>query len=324
MFRYSSQSTLLAIPDLALMSKRIFFPLFLFVASIQGCSSPSHPQFQSATQNDAKMGNLVLAEPAPVNIRSQMALARLTDILSRVEVPDNQKAEFLYQRGVLYDSVGLSGMAQYDFNRALRLNPNMAEAHNFMGIHYTQNMDFIQAYDEFDATLDIDPEHDFAFLNRGIALYYGGRPELAVQDLTSFYQKDKSDPYRALWAFIAEKAIDEKAALEKLRDVRGYLSDQNWATTLVDFYLGEVSESQVLSDLMSGVTNQKQLTDKLCEAYFYLGKYHADKDQKGIAANYFKLALSTNVYSFVEHRYARLELELMRERTYQEEDIVAN
>jgi lipoprotein NlpI len=32
----------------------------------------------------------------------------------------------------------------------------------------------------------------------------------------------------------------------------------------------------------------------------------------GAAANFFKLSLSTNVYEFVEHRYARLELDLMR------------
>ena len=30
------------------------------------------------------------------------------------------------------------------------------------------------------------------------------------------------------------------------------------------------------------------------------------------AADYFKLALSTNVYEFVEHRYARIELQLLR------------
>ncbi len=274
------------------------------------------PQQQTGQSDSGQMGNLVLAEPAAVNIRSQMALARLTDILAQVEVPDNQKAEFLYQRGVLYDSVGLSGMAQYDFSRAIRLNPNMAEAHNFMGIHYTLQMDFIQAYDEFDATLEIDPEHDFAFLNRGIALYYGGRPELAVEDLGKFFNKDKSDPYRALWTYIAQKELNSKSALKNLRASREQLDDRNWATAVVDFYLGDINESQLLSTLMLGVTNQKQLTDKLCEAYFYLGKYHIDKGENGIASNYFKLALSTNVYEFVEHRYARLELELMRERTY--------
>ena len=41
-------------------------------------------------------------------------------------------------------------------------------------------------------------------------------------------------------------------------------------------------------------------------------EYNQNKGYNSAAANFFKLSLSTNVYEFVEHRYARLELELMR------------
>jgi lipoprotein NlpI len=44
-----------------------------------------------------------------------------------------------------------------------------------------------------------------------------------------------------------------------------------------------------------------------------LGKYHRSQNNLGVAANYFKLALSTNVFEYVEHRYARMELLLLRE-----------
>ena len=57
------------------------------------------------------------------------------------------------------------------------------------------------------------------------------------------------------------------------------------------------------------------MTERLCEAYFYLGKYNQTLGYRGSAANFFKLALSTNVYEFVEHRYAKLELDLMRTTT---------
>lgn len=39
------------------------------------------------------------------------------------------------------------------------------------------------SYEAFDSALELAPDYDYAFLNRGIALYYGKRPELAVQDL---------------------------------------------------------------------------------------------------------------------------------------------
>jgi lipoprotein NlpI len=264
-------------------------------------------------QGNRQMGNLLLAEPAPMNPRSQLAIARYSHILANTDLEDQQRAQLLHQRGTLYDSVGLSGLAQYDFNQAIGLKPDLAEAYNSMGVHYTQQMNFIQAYEAFDATLDINPDMEFAFLNRGIALYYGGRPDLAMQDFGTFYNKNASDPYRALWSYLAASEIDKPKAMIKLAKQRKNLDENNWATQLVDLYLETTTESELLNSLISGVTSQQQLTDRLCEAYFYLGKYHSARGNRGMASNYFKLALSTNVFEYVEHRYARLELNLLRD-----------
>jgi lipoprotein NlpI len=260
------------------------------------------------------MGNLLLAEPEPVNTRSQMAIARYNHILTQAPLKDEERAELLFQRGMLYDSVGLSSLARYDFIQALQLKPDMAEAHNSIGIHYIQQMDFIMAYESFDSTLDINPDYDFAILNRGIALYYGGRAELAISDLNRFYEKDKHDPYRVLWTFIVEQNIDRERAIANLAIHRKELDDENWATSIVDFYLGKVDETAVIADLVDDVKSQKQLNDRLCEAYFYLGKYHSDLGNKIKAANYFKLSLSTNVFEYVEYRFSRVELARLREK----------
>ena len=301
------------------MQKRILQAVLIASSLLAGCATVS-PNIGS----QAQMGNLLLAEPAPVNYRSQVALARINQVLSQVErnLNDVQRAQLYYERAVLYDSLGLKGLAQYDFNVALKFKPDMAEAYNYIGIHYTEEMEFAQAYEAFDSTLDINPEHDFAFLNRGIALYYGGRAELAHRDLKVFYGMDSTDPYRALWAYIVEAEIDKERAVANLKLAREKLSNENWATLLVDLYLEKINENTLLGKLLEGVSNQQQLTDKLCEAYFYLGKYHAARDNNGIASNYFKLALSTNVYQFVEHRYARLELDLMREKAFSKSEDV--
>lgn len=263
-----------------------------------------------------QMNNILLAEPEPISIRSQLWLERLTNILLRSDqISDIQRAEFLYQRGLLYDAVGLWGLAKADFDTAIQLKPDMAEVFNFLGIHYTQNQQFIQAYDAFDSTLDIDPQHEYAYLNRGIALHYGGRPGLAVSDFEVFYQKDTVDPFRAIWLFIAEREVDSVAAKARLAKLRRGLDKGRWEMNLVRFYLDEISENELKDRLMLNIKNNLQLTQRLCEAYFYLGKYHTAQGQIAEATNYFKLSLSTNVYQYVEHRYARLELELMRERT---------
>lgn len=280
--------------------------LFILVV-LGGCA-------QVPNTHAPQMGNLLLAEPAPVNPRAQLAIARYNYILSEATLEDTEKADLFYQRGMLYDSVGLTGLAQYDYTQALNLRPDMAEAYNSIGIHYTQQMEFVQAYEAFDSSLDINPDYDFAFLNRGIALYYGGRPDLALTDLDTFLQRDISDPYRALWRYIAQRELETEGALAELSETRLQLSQDHWATSLVDFYLGNITENKLLSSLIDGVSSQKDLTDRLCEAYFYLGKYHGSRGNRGIASNYFKLALSTNVFEYVEHRYARLELNRLRDK----------
>ena len=279
--------------------------IVILVLFLSGCA-------QMPNQRSPQMGNLLLAEPAPINPRAQLAIARYNYILTEASLEDAERADLLYQRGMLYDSVGLTGLAQYDYTQALSLRPDMAEAYNSIGIHYTQQMEFVQAYEAFDSSLDINPEYEFAFLNRGIALYYGGRPDLALTDLDTFMQRDTSDPYRALWRYIAQREVDEPSALAELTETQKSLNQDHWATSLVDFYLNKTSENELLSSLINGVSSQKELTDRLCEAYFYLGKYHSARGNRGVASNYFKLALSTNVFEYVEHRYARLELNRLR------------
>ncbi len=258
------------------------------------------------------VNSLLLAEPEPTSQRSQMVIARYTHILYQAPLSDEERAELLFQRGIAYDSIGLSSLAKLDFTEALRLKPDMAEAYNSVGVHYAQERQFLQAYEAFDSTLEINPDYHFARLNRGIALYYGGRSELATKDTKAFLNQDESDPIRVLWHYIATRKVDELAAQQVLLNARNKLDESLWSVSLVDFYLGKIDEAGVVAKLIGDVQSQAQLNNRLCEAYFYLGKYHAANNNRSTAANYFKLSLSTNVHEYVEHKYARMELANLR------------
>lgn len=271
----------------------------------QGCATTSQ-------QSSSVIDQLVIAEPLPVNYKSEIALVRLTDVIQRAEVTDEQRAQLLYDRGVIYDSVGLRSMARLDFNRALRLKPDLVEAYNFLGIHYTQLQEFDQAYEAFDSAIELSPEHEYAYLNRGIALYYGDRSALAVDDLTLFYQQNSADPYRLLWLYIVERNVDELTALENLKQRADSISPNAWGKNIVSLYAGQLTQAQFLKKVTENISSNKEFSERLCEAYFYLGKLNLMQGKKRAAANFYKLALSTNVYEFVEHRYAKLELELIR------------
>lgn len=276
----------------------------------QGCSSSQVNSNGNASSSI--MNNIVIAEPLGINYKSEIAIARLTEVINRAKITEDQRAQLFYDRGVLYDSVGLRSLARFDFSHALQLKPDLIDAYNFLGIHYTQLQEFAQAYEQFDSALDLAPEHEYAYLNRGIALYYGSRPELASTDFKAFHQKQQDDPYRLLWLYLTEYEVDPLAAKYSLKQRAELVDERTWAKQVIYLYLGEISQNEFVKGLTKDVRSNKELTERLCEAYFYLGKYNQTLGYRGSAANYFKLALSTNVYEFVEHRYAKLELDLMR------------
>jgi len=290
------------------VNKYLKLTVILLLVMTQGCSS-----IATKSNDTSSLAQLIIAEPLAVNYKSEIALARLTEVIQRADITDTQRAQLYYDRGVIYDSVGLRALARLDFSRAIRLKPDLVDAHNFMGIHLTQLQEYNQAYESFDSALDLAPEHEYAYLNRGIALYYGGRPQLAADDFKVFHKSLENDPYRLLWLYLAEyESNSEQAKLDLIERAKA-VDDAVWAKQIIRLYTGELAYSQFIEQLTQNVKSNKELTERLCEAYFYLGKYSQNNKNNSVAANFFKLALSTNVFEFVEHRYAKLELNLMRD-----------
>ncbi|MDX1676932.1 lipoprotein NlpI [Arsukibacterium sp.] len=276
--------------------------LLLALLALNGCA---------ATQPSSSAAWLT-PEPLAVPYRTELAIARLTEILQRAELTEEQSARLYYDRGVMYDSAGLRSLARLDFMRALRLKPDMADAYNFVGIHYTLSGDFDQAYEAFDSALELAPEHEYAYLNRGIALYYAGRADLAVPDFVRFLALRPADPYRVVWLYLAESELSETDASQRLAANLAVLAPDDWATNLPRFYHGVISEQELLNSVLDELSSPRLLAERLCEVYFYLAKWHEAQQRPEQALEYYKKALATNVYEFVEHRYARLELARLR------------
>ncbi|MAD75326.1 MAG: lipoprotein NlpI [Rheinheimera sp.] len=265
-----------------------------------------------ATLQPSSSAAWLTPEPLAVPYRTELAIARLSEILHRAELSEEQSARLYYDRGVMYDSAGLRSLARLDFMRALRLKPDMADAYNFVGIHYTLSGDFDQAFEAFDSVLELAPDYEYAYLNRGIALYYAGRADLAVPDFVKFLKLQSSDPYRVVWLYLAERDLSERAAKARLTANVATLAADDWATNIPRFYLGQLSEQQLLNSVVDDLTSPRLLAERLCEVYFYLAKWHEAEQQPEQAIEYYKKVLATNVYEFVEHRYARLEMARLR------------
>ena len=278
----------------------------MMFSSLYGCSSmDAGTSVHSSEPDEAKA---ILAVPLQVSYQNELALAKIGQLLSSSDLNPDQRAELYYERGVVFDRVGLRTMARIDFNRALRERPDFAEAYNFIGVYLTQQQDFGNAYDAFDSALELAPDYDYAFLNRGIALYYGQRPKLAVEDLSEFYRRRPEDPYRVLWLYMAEQQVDAQQADKALQRRYKQHAGDEWGWAIVSVFAGQQSEAEFMRQLSASAKNNRELAERLCEAYFYLGKWHLAQGKTNLAESYFKLSMANNVYDFIEHRYAMLEL----------------
>lgn len=285
--------------------KRLFATLAIG-ASLVGCQATNETEVA-----DHPVVNVPFAGPLQHDFRKELEIARISQALNNVDINTEQRAGLHHKRGALYDSVGLSTLARLDFNYALRLKPDFAEVYNFTGIYHTLSMQYDQAYESFDAVIELLPDHQYAYLNRGIALYYGSRPDLAEHDLKKFLAADTSDSYRAVWVYLATRKVDAERAYNELKQHASVLDKTRWSYQLVQYFLGEMTERDLLLNVQKDLSSHREYLERLCEAYFYLAK-DAVADNKPLKAeDYFNLAMATNVYEFVEYKYARLELRLL-------------
>ncbi|KKA44316.1 MULTISPECIES: lipoprotein NlpI [Salinivibrio] len=250
-----------------------------------------------------------MAVPLQPTLQQEVHLARIDQLLARNDLSDDARAQLHYERGLMHDSLGMRDLARLDFNQSLSLKPDQPDVFNILGVYFTQNGHYDAAYEAFDSTLELDNSHSYAARNRGIALYYGGRYRLAHQDLLHHYQEDRDDPYRLIWLYLVERDWKgETKAQQALATRKANAEASGWGWQLVDMYLGKLSERELLEQLASQGEDNELLAERLCEAYFYLAKRYQFQGDNDRAVALYKLAMSGNVYEFVEHRYALLEL----------------
>ncbi|VTR50466.1 lipoprotein NlpI [Actinobacillus pleuropneumoniae] len=165
---------------------------------LTGCISRHSSEMVSSNR-------LALAELNPqLRFEQEVMVVRLTQVLQEAKLNPDERAALHFERGVLYDSLGLWSLARYDFTQAIGLNQKMVAAYNYMGLYLLLEDDYDSAIDAFNAVLELDPNYNYTYLNRGLAFYYSGRYSEAQRDLLRFYDAEKQDPYRALWLYFNE------------------------------------------------------------------------------------------------------------------------
>ena len=173
---------------------------------------------------------------------------------------------------------------------------------------------FQDAYEAFDAVLELNPQSVYTNFARAIALYYGKRPQLALQDIEVFYQADRNDPYRMLWYYLIERETSDYAAALlhlKQRYAAAVKREDYFGYHIIDYLTGLTTKEQLLFMVKDPQVPMYLKIERACEVYFYLGKEAQRLNEPKLAFDYFHLCARTDKYDFLEYRYALFEIRRM-------------
>ena len=90
--------------------------------------------------------------------------------------------ESFYQRGYVYLALKEFDRGVADFERAVKLAPEMAWAYQGRGTAFMYQGKMAEAIADFNRAIELDPEIAWAYFNRGLAKVYIGQEAEAQKD----------------------------------------------------------------------------------------------------------------------------------------------
>lgn len=124
--------------------------------------------------------------------------------------------------GVAYYGKGDYNQAIREYSKAIRLNPDYANAYNNRGVAYSRKPtpDYDRAISDYSEAIRLKPDYANAYYNRGVAYFRKGSYDQAISDYSEAIRlnPDYADAYndRAM-AYLKLSEIDEKDKDKYLR-----------------------------------------------------------------------------------------------------------
>jgi lipoprotein NlpI len=229
------------------------------------------------------------------------------------------KAITYNNRANAYKAKGDLERAISDYNKAIELNPEYANAFNNRGNTYYALGNIEHAIADFNKAIAFDPKLDVAYNNRGLAYQIKRNFDKAVSDYDIALALNPDDEYVYIDQIIASKNISHdkyKKALKRLKKHIRWNNSNEWIRTISRYYLelDGLDEKTVLEEARN-CKDTKEIKERLCEAYYYLAeKRFMEGNRKG-AEEFFRKSVETNVYSFIEYQNSKTILRMMSEGT---------
>jgi lipoprotein NlpI len=212
-----------------------------------------------------------------------------------------QLAQLFANRGRAYSEADLHVLSWHDYSAAARLEPDSPQRMLDEAIELVELERSDQADALFRKVLNRTPDDVFALRRFAWSRLDQGDYRQAVVLARQAYAAAKKPRQRAYSAVIEVLAARDRAALPA--------ADGTLAATWpypVAAYLHGAIDADALRAAVTGDSGETQ--PRLCEALFYLGKFHELREDRALAMRYYNAALNTRVISFFEYGEARRAL----------------
>jgi lipoprotein NlpI len=217
-------------------------------------------------------------------------------------------AEALNNRGNALDDNGEHERAIRDYDEAIRIKPDFAQAFSNRGNTYDEMGDHGRAIQDYDRAIRLDPKYQNAFKNRGRARFFQGEFAAATADFSQALALQRTDAYAVLWLHLA-RGRSGAASPDDLRRDAGPLDRATWPWPVVAVYLGEQDSAAVRQ---AASRSGADATDQMCDAGFYLGENTMLSGDKSAARDLLQQAMKSCLPNSLEYYAAKFELERAR------------
>ena len=155
----------------------------------------------------------------------------------------NPRAAFFNNRGFHYRDKGEIELALADFNQAIDISPNYAEAYYNRGFYYRSKGEMELALADFNKVIEIDPNNASAYVNRGTLYDPSEEIELALADFNKAIDiNPNQDSAYFILGFVYYQQGDKETAITNFQKAQQlYIAHNNpVAAEIVAKYLQEL------------------------------------------------------------------------------------